>query len=146
MTFLLDVNVLIALIDPKHAAHADVHQWFETQGHVGWATCPLTENGLVRIISNPKYTNYLGSTAEALALLGNLYRLGNHVFWEDSISLLDAALVDPWKVTTLYQVTDTYLLALAVANRGYLATLDRRLSPIAVLGGEATLRIIAERS
>jgi uncharacterized protein len=142
VTFLLDVNLLIALVDPQHVAHEAAHSWFDAEGRSDWATCPLTENGLVRIISQPNYTNFLGSAAAALKLLGTLYRLGNHSFWPDSISLLDAALIDPAKLATSSQVTDTYLLALAVANNGRLATLDRRLSPVAVAGGAAALRLI----
>lgn len=142
MTFLLDVNVLIALIDPRHAAHEAVQLWFDAEGRADWATCPLTENGLVRIISQPGYTNYLGSATEALKLLGGLYRVGNHSFWPDSISLLDAALVRPAGLVTSNQVTDTYLLALAVANKGRLATLDRRISPVAVAGGADALHLI----
>jgi predicted nucleic acid-binding protein len=57
VTFLLDVNVLIALIDPGHVAHDDAHAWFQAEGQAGWSTCPLTENGVVRIVGNPKYPN-----------------------------------------------------------------------------------------
>lgn len=144
MTFLLDVNVLIALVDPQHVAHETVQQWFQEKGRARWATCPLTENGLIRIVSHPKYTNSLGSPTAALKLLGTLYRLGRHEFWPDSISLLDAALIHPLKLATSQQVTDTYLLALAVANNGRLATLDRKLSPAAVADGASALYLITE--
>jgi len=142
VTFLRDVNVLIALVDPQHIAHEAVRHWFKAEGRADWATCPLTENGLVRIISQPGYANFLGSVAEALSLLGTLKRLGNHSFWPDSISLVDAALIRPAKLATFGRVTDTYLLALAVANNGRLATLDRRLSPAAVAGGADALHLI----
>jgi predicted nucleic acid-binding protein len=75
-------------------------------------------------------------------LLGALSRLGNHTFWPDSISILDAALINSAKLATPGRVTDTYLLALAGANEGRLATLDRRLSAIAVEGGAAALHLI----
>lgn len=143
MTYLLDVNVLIALVDPQHAAHDTVQTWFEAEARSGWASCPVTENGLVRIITQPKYINFLGSVADALRVLGALYQLDGHEFWPDSISLLDAVLVEPLKIGTSHQITDTYLLALAVANRGRLATLDRRLSPKAVPGGSEALHLIA---
>ena len=142
MTFLLDVNVLIALVDPQHAAHDSAHRWFEEEGRADWATCPLTENGIVRIVTQPSYKNFLASPAEALKLLSTLCRLGNHRFWPDSISLLDAAIIHPAKLATSDQITDTYLLALAVANHGRLATLDRRLSPVAVAGGPAALHLV----
>lgn len=65
MTFLLDVNVLIALIDPSHVGHDAAHHWFAEQGHADWATCPLTQNGVIRIVGNPRYPNSTGSPAEA---------------------------------------------------------------------------------
>jgi len=55
MIALLDVNVLVALFDPNHTLHEPAHRWFETERESGWATCPITENGLVRVLSNPKY-------------------------------------------------------------------------------------------
>ncbi len=55
MRALFDVNVLIALFQPDHVHHQRVHQWWEKNQHIGWASCPLTENGFVRIISQPKY-------------------------------------------------------------------------------------------
>lgn len=142
MTFLLDVNVLIALVDPQHVAHETAHAWFGAEGRDDWATCPLTENGLVRIITQRRYTNFLGAAAEALEVLGAICRLGNHIFWSDSISLLDGRLVESSRLTASRQVTDTYLLALAVAHGGRLATFDRRLSPAAVLGGSKALHIL----
>ena len=87
MTYLLDVNVLVALIDPAHVAHDSAHDWFETEGRARWATCPLTENGVVRIVGHPKYPNSPGSPAAAAAIAAGLRRLEGHVFWPDDISL-----------------------------------------------------------
>ncbi len=142
MTFLLDVNVLIALIDPSHIGHDSAHHWFEAEGKTGWATCPITENGVVRIVGNPKYPNTPGSTAIVTKIVNGLHALPGHAFWPDDISLVDVDCVDTDQVLTSTQVTDTYLLALAVVHGGKLATFDRRLSVKAVKGGKAALRLI----
>lgn len=145
MTVLLDVNVLIALIDPQHVANDIAHAWFEGVEAQGWATCPLTENGVVRIVGHSRYPNTPGSPAAVAAVVGGLRERPGHVFWPDDISLLDANRIDRGQVLTSGQVTDSYLLALAVAHGGRLATLDRRLSARAVRGGAAALEIIDGR-
>jgi toxin-antitoxin system PIN domain toxin len=142
VTFLLDVNVLIALIDPAHVGHEAAHRWFETEGNGDWATCPMTENGVIRIVGHPKYPNTPGSPAQVSAIVAQLRGLAGHAFWPDDISLVDPAHVEAARVLTSAQVTDTYLLALAVAHGGKLATFDRRLSADAVKGGKAALRVI----
>lgn len=144
MTFLLDVNVLIALIDPAHVGHEAAHHWFGSQGKAAWATCPMTENGVIRIVGNPKYPNTPGSTAIVAEIVTQLRGLPGHVFWPDDISLVDADRVNANEVLTSAQVTDTYLLALAVAHDGKLATFDRRLSVKAVKGGKAALHLLGE--
>jgi toxin-antitoxin system PIN domain toxin len=140
---LLDVSVLIALIDPSHVGHDSAHRWFAREGQESWATCPLTENGMVRIVSHPKYPNSPGSPALLLNMLARLRQASGHEFWPDDISLLSAG-IDGAQITTPAQITNTYLLALAVAHKGRLATLDRRLSSIAVRGGKAALLVIQE--
>lgn len=143
MTFLLDVNVLIALIDPGHVAHDDAHSWFATTGHADWATCPLTENGVVRIVGSPKYPNSPGSPADVAAIVKKLRALPGHQFWPDDLSLVGSDHVDATKIMTSGQVTDTYLLALAKAKGGQLATFDRKMSVTAVKGGKDALRLIS---
>ena len=142
MTFLLDVNVLIALIDPAHVAHDAAHAWFAREGQGAWATCPMTENGVIRIVGHPKYPNTPGSPAAVAAIVSQLRSLPGHVFWPDDISLAGADHVDPTHILTPGQVTDSYLLALATARHGRLATFDRRLSTKAVAGGQAALSLI----
>lgn len=142
MTFLLDVNLLIALIDPAHVGHDAAHRWFETEGAADWATCPLTENGVIRVVGHPKYPNTPGSTAIVIQVVRQLRELPGHHFWPDAISLVGSSHIDPGQVLTSTQVTDTYLLALAVEKGGRLATLDRRLSPKAVKSGKASLHVI----
>ncbi|WP_341021209.1 TA system VapC family ribonuclease toxin [Brevundimonas diminuta] len=144
MTYLLDVNVLIALIDPAHVGHDAAHRWFDAEGRASWATCPLTENGVIRIVGHPKYPNTPGSTASVATIVTQLRALSGHIFWADDISLVDAEHVDPDQVLTSAQVTDTYLLALAVAHGGKLATFDRRLSVKAVKGGKNALHVIRD--
>jgi uncharacterized protein len=142
VTFLIDVNVVIALIDPSHTGHDTAHRWFAGTGAASWATCPLTENGVVRIVGDPKYPNSAGSPAAVAPIVARLRTLPGHVFWNDDLSLVDSDLVDVDQILTPGQVTDSYLLALAVKNRGQLATFDRRLSARAVRSGRAGLHVI----
>lgn len=142
MIALLDVSVLIALIDPAHTEHLTAHAWFAREHQAGWATCPLTENGALRILSNPKYPNSPGAPAQVLPALHSLLSQPGHAFWPDDISLLGDRLIAQDRLLTSGQLTDTYLLALAVSNGGRLATFDRRLAPDAVKGGKAALHLI----
>lgn len=143
MTYLLDVNVLIALIDPGHVAHDDAHAWFAATGQRDWATCPLTENGVIRILGSMKYPNSPGSPAIVADIVARLRTLPGHQFWGDDISLVGSPEIDPAKILTSAQVTDTYLLGLAARRGGRLATFDRKLSVNAVRGGKATLHLIS---
>lgn len=138
MTALLDVNVLIALVDPSHVHHDVAHAWF-AEGRSDWATCPITQNGLVRIISHPKYPNGVASPAVALSLLSGLTAVGKHVFWPDDVGLLDPRAFHADRLLASHQVTDVYLLGLAARRRGRLVTFDRRLSSDAVPGGSSAL-------
>lgn len=140
-TFLLDVNVLIALLDPLHTQHDLAHDWFER--HVSaWASCALTQNGFLRIVSHPRYPNPMASPAAALPLLAQLCSRSDHQFWGDDLSLLDASRIGGTRLLSTGQLTDTWLLALAVKRGGQLATLDRRLVPDAVVGGHKALHVI----
>ena len=141
--FLLDVNVLIALLDPTHTQHDAAHDWFERQGCKAWATCPLTENGVLRIIGHARHPNSPGTLAAVAQLMTTLRGLPGHVFWPDDISLLDNELFDPTRLLSSAQVTDSYLLALACAHGGQLASFDRRLVVDAVRGGAHGLHMLA---
>jgi toxin-antitoxin system PIN domain toxin len=142
VTFLLDVNVLIALIDPAHTHHDDAHRWFAGEASQSWATCPLTENAVLRIVGNSRYPRSPGGPASVAPSLFSLRAHPGHRFWADDFSLLDCAFVDPKRLLSSGQVTDTYLLALARSKAGRLATFDRRLVTAAVEGGEASLHLI----
>ena len=141
-TFLLDVNVLIALIDPAHMQHDLAHDWFSRVGHRGFATCPLTENGLLRIVGHPKYPNSPGPPSAVAPSLAAIKALPGHHFWPDKISIADARHVDAALLSSHSRVTDSYLLALARAHGGRLASMDRRLAVDAVPGGAAALEPI----
>jgi toxin-antitoxin system PIN domain toxin len=145
LTYLLDVNVLIALIDPAHVSHDDAHEWFAAEGQTSWATCPITENGVLRILGNPKYPNSPGSPATIAGIIQKLRSLPGFNFWPEDLSLADCDHVDPSRILTPAQVTDTFLLALAVARGGRLATFDRRLSVDAVKNGNKALQLIPAR-
>jgi toxin-antitoxin system PIN domain toxin len=143
MNFLLDVNVLIALIDPAHVQHDAAHEWFATRGQQAWATCPMTQNGVLRIVGHARYPNSPGTPAAVAGLMRGLLALPGHSFWPDDLSLLDDTRLDASRLLNSAQVTDSYLLALAVAHQGQLATFDRRLVVDAVRGGAEGLHLIA---
>ncbi|CAM5379068.1 TA system VapC family ribonuclease toxin [Rhodanobacter lindaniclasticus] len=140
-TLLLGVNVLLALLDPTHTHHIVAHTWFATAGS-SWASCAITQNGALRIMSHPRYGNAVASTAIATDLLADLCSQPGHVFWPADLSLLDSPLIDRERLLASDQVTDTWLLALAVQHGGRLATLDKRLVTAAVRGGEAAKYVI----
>ena len=127
MRALLDVNVLIALLDENHAHHGPALDWFTSHIEHGWASCPLTQNGCVRILSQPKYPNSLG-VAEAIARLEAAVATPYHRFLPDDVSLLDDSVVDRRSLLGHRQLTDTYLLALAVAHGARFVTVDTVVS------------------
>jgi uncharacterized protein len=142
LTFLLDVNVLIALIDPGHVSHEAAHDWFASTGSPSWATCPLTENGVIRIVGSTRYPNSPGTPAAVAEILAVMRALPGHEFWQDDLSLVGSEFVDTSRILTSAQVTDTYLLALARSRKAKLATFDRRLSSAAVAEGASVLHRI----
>lgn len=142
MTFLADVNVLIALIDPEHVDHERATDWFADRGQVRWATCPIVQNGVIRIVGGASYRAVPLGCEGVAATLAEWCNLVGHEFWPDEVSLLDSNLVDRSRLTSPSRTTDIYLLALAASRNGRLATLDRRLSPDAVRGGAKALHQI----
>ena len=132
MTWLLDVNVLVALFDPEHVHHEAAHRWFAGVRSAGWATCPLTENGLVRVVSNPAYPGRRTTVANAVSRLRRFTESGDHVHWPDDVSLLRTDELDGSELTGHREITDAYLLALAVRHDGSLATFDRSVRTAAV--------------
>lgn len=133
MRALLDVNVLIALLDADHAHHARARVWLAKNASQGWASCPITENGCVRIMSQEAYPHPLPTSA-VMERLAEATRHPLHAFWPDDVSLLDVAVARADRIHGPKQVTDLYLLALAVKNKGRLATFDDSLPVSAVHG------------
>jgi toxin-antitoxin system PIN domain toxin len=135
MRALLDVNVLIALLDADHSLHAPALSWFAGNAKSGWASCPITQNGCLRVMSHPGYPNPL-PVRSIVERLADATANAAHAFWADDVSLLDTRVVDPGRIHGPRQVSDLYLLALAVRNRGRLVTFDRAISLDAVRGAE----------
>jgi hypothetical protein len=132
---LLDVNVLVALFNPDHVHHETAHDWFSSaRGGAGWATCTVTEQGLLRILANPSYWSGFERTAGVVKRLRQFCGSGNHHFWEQTVSLRDRTLFDLVHVSGHRQITDVYLLGLAHRMGGVLATFDRTIPLNAVRG------------
>lgn len=138
--YLLDVNVLIALLDPTHPVALPANHWFDNIRDSGWATCPIVENGFLRIMSSPGYPATSQNPVDHAKTLRNLCGVGAHHFWSDDISSRDI-LVENIRATAA-QITDLYLLALAIAHDGKLATFDRRIPAHILPGGAAALELI----
>jgi len=141
---LLDVNVLVALFDPDHIHHDAAHDWFSDNRAGGWATCPITENGLVRVLANPKYGSAVSTLPGVIDRLKRFLASGNHVFWPDEVSLCDGARFKPASARGHRQLTDVYLLGLAQRHGGRLVTFDHSIPITAVAGAtRETLVIVA---
>lgn len=125
--FLLDVNVLIALLWPPHEAHERAQRWFAKNAGQGWATCAMTQAGFVRIVSNPAFSQRVVSPRDALQVLtGSLQHLTHH-FWTEDIGVTEVLAPFARRLLGHQQVTDAYLLGLAIHKKGRLATLDGSL-------------------
>jgi toxin-antitoxin system PIN domain toxin len=141
---LLDVNVLIALFDPAHVHHEAAHAWFGINRAHRWATCAMTENAFVRILCNPAYPGQLTTMEDAVSRLRTFCSEREHVFWPDSASIRERGRFRWRHVHGHRQLTDVYLLALAVSNQGRLATFDSSISLQAVEGAkEHNLELLA---
>ena len=133
MRALLDVNVLIALLDASHIHHRQVTDWLEKNLNSGWASCPITQNGCIRILSQPSYPNSIPA-AQVAERLAEATQHSSHEFWPDAISILQPGKLDWGKVLSSRQVTDVYLLALVIQQSGCFVTLDRGVPFEAVNG------------
>lgn len=142
--YLLDVNLLVALSDADHEHHGVASRWFRSKRLDGWATCPLTENGLLRVLGHPNYPEGPGTTEAVRSLLASLRTMPGHVFWSDSISFSDSSLFPSLSGVSSKQLTDIYLLALANQHGAKLATLDSRIDPTALPDGKRSLLLVRE--
>ena len=142
MRALLDVNVLIALLDAQHLHHDTAKRWLRENIRHGWATCPITQNGCLRIMAQPAYPNRLPAPGVA-ERLREATATDHHRFWPDEVSLLDTIVADWRRVIGPKQITDVYLLALAVQQQGRFVTFDARITRSTVTGAsEASLCVI----
>lgn len=138
--YLLDINLLLSLTDPMHVHHKLSHQWFAEKGHQAWATCPITENGFIRIARHPKYPNRPGGVPAVLSILRQVCESPGHHFWSEDLSIL--GFLEPAAIIIHAHITDVYLLGLAVRNGGKLATLDQRIPVDAVRNGRQAMELI----
>ncbi|MEM6884310.1 MAG: TA system VapC family ribonuclease toxin [Verrucomicrobiota bacterium] len=142
--YLLDVNVLIAWMDAGHPHHKLVRRWFAEHHQQGWATCPLTENGAIRIFGHTSYPGGPADTNDARFVLNTLKSMPGHQFWSDSLSLCDSDRIR--RLPGSKSITDIYLLALAVERESYFVTLDQRINANLVKGGTEAFELIPAKS
>ena len=135
MRALLDVNVLIALLDVDHSLHVRARNWFAASGGRDWASCPLTQNGCVRIMSHAGYPQCLPVPA-VMERLAEATAAPRHEFWPDDLSLLDPKVADASRIHGPRQLTDLYLLALAVRRDARFVTFDRSIALDAIHGAQ----------
>jgi toxin-antitoxin system PIN domain toxin len=130
VTFLLDVNVLVAIAWPTHDAHERVRRWLTRHAKDEWATCPFTETGFVRIVSNPAFSPHALTPRQAAALLNSNLKHPGHRFWSSDIGFSQAAAAFQERVRGHQQITDAYLLGLTLHKRGRLVTLDTGIAEL----------------
>ena len=140
--FLLDLNLLLALLDPMHVFHEPAHAWVAVTPRSKWITCPIVQNGVIRVASQSKYPNPLGTVAEVMRILRAFCQHSRHEFVPDDISLLDSFELAQPEMLTPSRVTDLYLLALAQRHKAKLATFDGRIPFQAIRNGKEAFHLI----
>jgi toxin-antitoxin system PIN domain toxin len=128
--YLLDTNLLIALLWPSHVRHDPAVKWFARHRAKGWATCPFTQAGFVRIVSNPAFSRDAVQPREAIHVLSANTAARDHAFWPDEPPFAEAVAFAGVRLLGHQQVTDAYLLGLAIRRGGVLATLDQRIAAL----------------
>jgi hypothetical protein len=141
MRALLDINVLVALLDADHVEHGAARAWLEREIEGGWASCPITQNGFVRIVSQPRYPSPV-SVTEAVRRLRLATQTAHHELWSCDMSFLNEGLIDSTRIHGPRQVTDVYLLSLAVAKGGRFVTFDRAIPLSAVVGARGDQLVV----
>jgi toxin-antitoxin system PIN domain toxin len=140
--YLLDVNVVVSLINRTHSHYPEASDWFLSEGQDNWCTCPIVENGALRVSLNTLIDGAPLSASLIVGAIDNLKSRGQHVFLPDDISILNTTDFDHNLITTKKQITDTYLLALAAKHDAVLATLDKRIVTTAVRFPNARIHTI----
>jgi len=144
-TALLDLNILTALLWPAHEHHEAAHRWFGARRNRRWASCAMTELGLIRLITNPSFSRDALSPSDALVLLSSNLADENHDFWIEDLSVAEALAAVPRKLQGHKQLTDAYLLALASHHHGVLATFDRGIESLAAGWATSALEMVNSR-
>lgn len=142
MSFLFDTNILIALADEQHVHHQRASAFFGNAIKQGWATCPMVENGFLRVFGHPNYPGGPGSPEDARIFLQSFRSAPGHQFWPDALSLCEQARFPV--LPAAKQLTDYYLLALAIHRKGRLASFDRRIDPSLLPGGTEAFHLVPE--
>ncbi len=142
VTALLDVNVLVALAWPNHVHHIAASAWFEERRRDGWATCPVTEAGFVRVSCTPSVVQHSVTPLDAIAVLTQLTRLESHHFWPLNRSIVELPQAIGERLHGYRQITDAVLLAAAMQHHGQLATLDMGLYELVVESERSALCVI----
>jgi toxin-antitoxin system PIN domain toxin len=128
--YLLDTNLLIALLWPRHQQHGLAVRWFARHRGQGWATCPFTQAGFVRIVSNPAFSRDAVQPREAIQVLCANTAAKEHEFWPDELPVAGSVAFAGVRLVGHQQVTDAYLLGLAISRGGVLATLDKGIGAL----------------
>ena len=142
VAYLLDINVLIARSDPWHEFHAPVKEWLGEAAGESLLLCPTAENAFLRILGHPDYPDGPGTPARALDALAALRRLPGAAFIPEDVSISDRTLFNDISTVTSRQLTDVYLLGLAVSRGAKLVTTDRRIPAHVVRTGPQALVVI----
>lgn len=124
MIELADVNVLVSLAWPNHVHHSQSRAWFAEFGMSGWASCPITEAGFIRVSSNRRVIPDARGVGEAVGVLRALRAVGRHHFWTDDVSPVESHEVDFEALNGYRQVTDAMLASLAGRHGGKFVTFD----------------------
>ena len=141
MRALFDVSMLLAMFDPAHMHFPRARVWWRDHRDAGWASCPLSQNGFVRIMSQPSYPRPVTPAEASFALHEQMNQPG-HAFWPDDISITDPSLFDHSRILGPSQITDVYLLALALKHGGRLVTFDKGV-PVAAVKGATKAHVVS---
>jgi toxin-antitoxin system PIN domain toxin len=140
VTFLLDVNVLMAITWPSHVAHGKAQSWFIETGKAGWVTSPATESGFIRLSSNPLVVSDVVAPNTCAAVLESLKQIGTYRFVADEVSLAGELARSEVPLTGHRQVSDAHLAIVAHVHNCVFATLDKGAAALAQrFGAEALL-------
>jgi toxin-antitoxin system PIN domain toxin len=139
---LLDVSVLVALLWPSHSSHLSAQAWFARHARHGWATCPITQAGFVRILSVPLFSPDAYTPAAATRLLQMNLEHPDHQFWPDDVSLFDSLAHIDTRLQGHKQITDAYLLGLTLHHKGRFITADRSLTAMLPKGAPSNSLVV----